>query len=1008
VPQSLVSPRLSFARDGRHLVALDAGALTIVELATGAMRRMEIEQAIAAVGFVDQVWLVHGHDRWLARYGVDGRLLDTRALAGDGTLVAAPVGNPAAVWGATSLRDEAGALHLATAPDADLVLPLTAHRWVTISGARVVAPSGLSCELAAGSRVLGGAIVLDGAAVVLHVERRSQRELVVVGLANGRTQRQQGIHPGLPRVATRRGLVGLLVAPRELAIIDLRSGRSLGEVRVDFEISDFALDPDGNHLALREGGAAIQLMTLREALATRTTTISSDEEVAVADPEPPRVAATTPAIEEVAPPAAVARFCRPFDLRSLAPRDASVHVERAAAIAMLDHEIRGVLLWTLRAIAQAWDTRRLGYGNEGQHPFEHEVAALLGMNEGFAPLYCDAAESHLAAHASASVTDSRGPTTALGTLASELGLSALALDILLVIAAPAVWSEAARLYGILANDASRPLVDEALVEQILAPRASRHDLAAELDPRAPLVRLGIVEVDATRARPFAGLSIDPIILARARSESPDLGPGLAARGSDRALEEIAVTTGTIEGALAAIAATALPARIVVRGRAGSGRRTLIASIAAEAGHALGILDVSLLPRGDRGLAHAVRLGLRRAQLAGLLPCVVGLEDIVFDGRENRQQLVEVVRAHPGPLAIVMPPTETAPLDPGHVAIELAVLDETERALIWRRAASDAGLATLEVDPLAARFRVGPGVIHRAIAATLEQRTTEPARAIDAFIRQTRDARLGAHATRVARLASWDGLVLPGDVLDSLRELVARVRHRRTVFETWGMDDTMATSRGLTALFSGPPGTGKTLVAGVIARELGLDLYRVDLSKLMSKWLGETERNLAAIFDAAEDGQVILLFDEADSLFAKRTEVRSSNDRYANLEVNYLLQRLDTFEGIAILTTNAVRSIDPAFKRRLSFRLSFPFPDEETREQLWRAHLPTRLPIEGALALDRLAHKYQLSGGYIRNACLRAAFLAAEDAGPLGQHHLERAVALEFAELGKLSTSGAID
>ena len=156
-----------------------------------------------------------------------------------------------------------------------------------------------------------------------------------------------------------------------------------------------------------------------------------------------------------------------------------------------------------------------------------------------------------------------------------------------------------------------------------------------------------------------------------------------------------------------------------------------------------------------------------------------------------------------------------------------------------------------------------------------------------------------------------------------------------------MGRTMATSRGLTALFQGQPGTGKTMVAGVIARELGLDLYQVDLSKVMSKWIGETESNLAAIFDAAEDGQVVLLFDEADSLFAKRTEVRSSNDRYANLEVNYLLQRLDTFEGIAILTTNFGGSIDPAFKRRLSFRLSFPFPDEDTREQLWRAHLPPR-------------------------------------------------------------------
>jgi SpoVK/Ycf46/Vps4 family AAA+-type ATPase len=343
-------------------------------------------------------------------------------------------------------------------------------------------------------------------------------------------------------------------------------------------------------------------------------------------------------------------------------------------------------------------------------------------------------------------------------------------------------------------------------------------------------------------------------------------------------------------------------------------------------------------------------------------------------------------------------------------IDLPVLSETERLGVWQRALDGTGHWLRDAAGLAARYRIGPGTIHRAVAAasSIHDPASPCDDRIDAFLRQSRDLRLSDHARRVDRLASWADLVLPSDIMDSLRELIGRVRHRRTVFEQWGMSRTMATSRGLTALFQGQPGTGKTLVAGVIARELGLDLYQVDLSKVMSKWLGETERNLAAIFDAAEDGQVILLFDEADSLFAKRTEVRSSNDRYANLEVNYLLQRLDAFEGIAILTTNASGSIDPAFKRRLSFRLSFPFPDEDTREQLWRAHLPPKLPVIGPLALDRLAHKYQLSGGYIRNACLRAAFLAAQDGHAVTQAHLERAVALEFAELGKLSNSGAIE
>ena len=997
---ALSSPRLSFTRDGRRLIAID-DALAIVDITVGTTTRIDVERAIAAVGFVDQVWVAQGHDLCLARFGVDGQRLGAHTLAGggggDSALVAAPVGAPAAVWAASALFDDGGVLRTASLPVADLVLPLTARRWVTVSGARVVAPSGLSCELAPGSRVLGGAIILDGTAVVLLVERSNARELVVIGLGNGRAQLRQAIGTGTPRIAVRRGLIALQVAPRELAFLDLRSGRMLGEVRTPFELADFALDPDGEQLAIRDGATTIELVGVRDALAAKPAVtvveavIDSADEPAVADAP----------VAVVLPP--TTDFARPFDLRCLAPIALVEPVERPVALELLDLEIRTVALWTLRAIAQAWDTRRLGYGNEGDHPFEHEVAALLGMNEGFAPDYVAAAREHLATHSVELTGDTRRAGTPLGALAIELELSPLALDILLVVAAPAVWSEAARLYGILANDPGRPLVDEALVEQILGERASRHEIAAELDPRAPLVRLGVIGVDTKRARPFAALAVDPIVLARLRREVPDLGLGVTARGSDRALEELVVGPGVIAEALAALARVQGSARIAVRGRTGSGRRTLAASIAAEANRPLGVIDMTLLVRG--GLAFA----LRRAQLAGLLPCVVGIEEIAFGEREDREATVEILRAHPGPLVLVTPADHAAPLDAGHVSIELPILAESERLRVWTGALADAGVIS-KPELLAARYRLGPGSIYRAVAATLDRAAAgvDVTAELERYIRQTRDARLGQHARCVERLATWDGLVLPPDILDSLRELVGRVKHRRTVFETWGMDQTMATSRGLTALFSGPPGTGKTLVAGVVARELGLDLYQIDLSKLMSKWIGETERNLAAIFDAAEDGQVILLFDEADSLFAKRTEVRSSNDRYANLEVNYLLQRLDAFEGIAILTTNASSSIDPAFKRRLSFRLSFPFPDEETREELWRVHLPPQLPTLGPLALDKLAHKYPLSGGYIRNACLRAAFLAAQDETALTQHHLDRAVRLEYAELGKLSASGAID
>ncbi|HYU82929.1 MAG TPA: ATP-binding protein, partial [Candidatus Polarisedimenticolia bacterium] len=258
------------------------------------------------------------------------------------------------------------------------------------------------------------------------------------------------------------------------------------------------------------------------------------------------------------------------------------------------------------------------------------------------------------------------------------------------------------------------------------------------------------------------------------------------------------------------------------------------------------------------------------------------------------------------------------------------------------------------------------------------------------------------------LASWADIVLPEDISDTLLEITSRVRHRKIVFEQWGFTRSITSARGITALFQGSPGTGKTLVAGAIARDLGLELYRVDVSRITSKWIGETEKNLGALFDAAEEGQVMLLFDEADSLFAKRTEVKSSVDRYANMEVNYLLQRLDSFEGIAILTTNFGSSIDSAFKRRLTYRVTFPFPDEEMREQLWRSLLPPQVPIAGTLNFASLAQRFRLSGGYIRNAALRAAFLAVEEGGALTQAHIERAIRMEFREIGKLAETGALE
>ena len=231
-------------------------------------------------------------------------------------------------------------------------------------------------------------------------------------------------------------------------------------------------------------------------------------------------------------------------------------------------------------------------------------------------------------------------------------------------------------------------------------------------------------------------------------------------------------------------------------------------------------------------------------------------------------------------------------------------------------------------------------------------------------------------------------------------MVARVRHRRRVIDEWGFGRKIAKGLGVASLFSGPPGTGKTMAAGLIAADLGLDLYQIDLSRMVSKYIGETEKNLAKVFDAAEAGHAILLFDEADAMFAKRTDVQSSNDRYANLEINYLLQRMEAFTGITILTTNHDTGIDDAFRRRLAFRIAFPMPEEDERRRLWHAILPPG-SLAGSINVRQLAERFVMSGGYIKNAALRAAYLAANDGGLIEMRHLLKAAIAEYTAMGKV-------
>jgi SpoVK/Ycf46/Vps4 family AAA+-type ATPase len=329
----------------------------------------------------------------------------------------------------------------------------------------------------------------------------------------------------------------------------------------------------------------------------------------------------------------------------------------------------------------------------------------------------------------------------------------------------------------------------------------------------------------------------------------------------------------------------------------------------------------------------------------------------------------------------------------------------ESELAWRRALQAAGPAAAQwAQALARKFRLTA----RQIADAAYSARNECAMAdgelrledLAAACRRLSSQTLADLAVKISPAYGWEQLVLPADRLERLRELCSQLQHRHRVFDEWGFGAHLSHGKGLSALFTGPPGTGKTMAAEVIARELGLDLYKVDLSAVVSKYIGETEKNLAKIFKEADSSNAILFFDEADALFGKRTEVADAHDRYANIETSYLLQKMEEYEGVVILASNLRENMDEAFVRRLRFIVDFPFPDESSRLRIWRTHFPPQAPLADDLDYGLLARQLQVAGGNIKNIVLNAAFLASADGGAIAMSHLLHSARREFEKIGK--------
>jgi SpoVK/Ycf46/Vps4 family AAA+-type ATPase len=370
----------------------------------------------------------------------------------------------------------------------------------------------------------------------------------------------------------------------------------------------------------------------------------------------------------------------------------------------------------------------------------------------------------------------------------------------------------------------------------------------------------------------------------------------------------------------------------------------------------------------------------------------------FDARWTRDSLLHaaalIVEGEPATVNAVLQAAQYPHVVVGAATPERPAIDEPkiDREAVWREAlGSGAKRMNGKLSHLARQFRLDEAEIHLAAAST------EPWQAAREIARRDLDGL----AMRIDSRATWNDLILPPATEAMLREVTAQTRHRHRVYEEWGMGSRSRRGLGIAALFHGPSGTGKTLTAEVIANELQVDLYHVDLSQIVSKYIGETEKNLEKIFTAAERAVALLLFDEADALFGKRSEIRDAHDRYANIEVGYLLQRIEAYDGLVILTTNLKGSLDSAFLRRFRFVVSFPFPDTEDRRRLWQIAFPDTAPVE-EIDTHRLS-RVVLSGGSIRNIALAAAFLAAEESGPINTDRVLRAASRELAKMERSSS-----
>lgn len=406
--------------------------------------------------------------------------------------------------------------------------------------------------------------------------------------------------------------------------------------------------------------------------------------------------------------------------------------------------------------------------------------------------------------------------------------------------------------------------------------------------------------------------------------------------------------------------------------------------------------------------NQINLGIRDARMISAIPYFKSFEVCENNG-EIPYSIQENLIQSPCPI-MISSAVNYLITDTKHqrkvITLAFPIPHYKERENTWVYFSSNLEIAeSIDISALASQFSFTTSQIRNAISSAIDMACIRGEKPTNedffAAARAYSNIKLSSLAKKLNPRFSWEDLVLPDDQLKMLHEIVDTVRSRSQVLENWGVGKKLASNNGITVLFAGQPGTGKTMAAGIIATELKMDIYKIDLSTIVSKYIGETEKNLERIFQEAEASNAILFFDEADALFGKRSEVRDSHDRYANIEISYLLQRMEAYDGITILATNLRSNLDEAFTRRLQFAVDFPFPDDNDRLRIWKTLFPPDVPRQENIDFEFLAKRYKLAGGNIRNIIINATYLAASDGGKVSMNHVLHSARRELQKMGRL-------